>query len=199
VNAAEFNALYPIGTPVVAYPGCRPEDDANDERLVTFTRSKAEVLGGHTDVVWVDGHGACIALTHIDVRADDDAPVGITNPALAARIAATGVPLSADWAPQPATPRWHQLRTELIRMLRPYMPETAATEAVDQLDRLLVEVGVPAATAEWGVRLIDGGYTAASRDREQALENLAGLDAHGQAAVLVTRTVYRSAWTEAAS
>lgn len=66
MNAEQFNALYPIGTPVVAYPGCRPEDDSNDERLVTRTRSKAEVLGGHTDVVWVDGHEACVALTHID-------------------------------------------------------------------------------------------------------------------------------------
>jgi hypothetical protein len=65
--------------------------------------------------------------------------MSITNPALAARIAATGVPLSADWAPQPATPRWHQLRTELIRMLRPYMPETAATKAVDLLDEVITE------------------------------------------------------------
>ncbi len=30
-------------------------------------RSRATLLGGHTDVVWVHGHGACIALTHIDV------------------------------------------------------------------------------------------------------------------------------------
>lgn len=67
MNAAEFNALYEVGVPVFAYPGCRPEDDPNDDRLVTRTRSKAEVLGGHTDVVWVDGHGACIALTHVDV------------------------------------------------------------------------------------------------------------------------------------
>ncbi|MFJ1827372.1 hypothetical protein [Streptomyces sp. NPDC088178] len=66
MTAEQWNERYPIGTPVTAYPGCRPEDDPNDERLVTRTRSKAEVLGGHTDVVWVDGHGACIALTHID-------------------------------------------------------------------------------------------------------------------------------------
>lgn len=65
--AAVWNNLFPVGTPVFAYPGCRPEDCPNDERLVTRTRSKAEVLGGHTDVVWVDGHDSCIALTHIDV------------------------------------------------------------------------------------------------------------------------------------
>lgn len=66
MNAEQWNERYPVGTPVVAYPGCRPEDDPNDERLITRTRSRAEILGGHTDVVWVDGHGACIALTHVD-------------------------------------------------------------------------------------------------------------------------------------
>lgn len=70
MNAEQFNARYPVGTPVIAYPGARPEDDPNGERLVTRTRSRAEVLGGHTDVVWVDGHSACIALTHVDVRCD---------------------------------------------------------------------------------------------------------------------------------
>jgi hypothetical protein len=65
--------------------------------------------------------------------------MSITDPALAARIAATGVPLSADWAPQPATPRWHQLRTELIRTFSDYMPETARTKAVDLVDEVITE------------------------------------------------------------
>ncbi|MGW0626495.1 hypothetical protein [Streptomyces sp. NPDC002758] len=63
-----WNAAHPVGTPVVAYPCGRPEDFPNDERIVTTTRSKATVLGGHTAVVWVHGHSACIALTHVDVR-----------------------------------------------------------------------------------------------------------------------------------
>lgn len=67
MTADEFNARYPVGTPVVAYPGFRPEIDSTASRLVTRTRSRASVLGGHTDVVWVEGHGACIALTHVDV------------------------------------------------------------------------------------------------------------------------------------
>lgn len=87
MNAAQFNAAYPVGTPVIAYPFIRPDhpiavafreraargrlfkgaDTDPCTRLETRTRSRAEVLGGHTDVVWVDGHGACIALTHIDV------------------------------------------------------------------------------------------------------------------------------------
>lgn len=66
LTAADWNSRYPVGTPVIAYPGCRPVDDSNAERLVTRTRSKASTLGGHTPVVWVDGHGSCISLTHID-------------------------------------------------------------------------------------------------------------------------------------
>ncbi|MFJ7416714.1 hypothetical protein ACIQWZ_38865 [Streptomyces sp. NPDC098077] len=64
--AAGWNSLYVVGAPVVAYPGCGPEDDPKAERLVPRTRSKAEVLGGHTAVVWVDGHSAAINLTHVD-------------------------------------------------------------------------------------------------------------------------------------
>jgi hypothetical protein len=126
-----------------------------------------------------------------------DAAEPITDLATAVEVMGA-LPMPAGPA-SAATPRWHQLRTELIDTLRPYMRETVRTEAVDLLDRLLVELGVPAATVEWGVRLVDGGDTAASRDREQAMENLAGLDAYGKAAVLVCRAVHRSAWTEAAS
>lgn len=79
MTADEFNALYPIGTPVTAYPGFRPEDDPQAEAIVTTTRSRARVLGGHTDVVWVHGHGACIALTHIDVT--PGAAYGVVWPA----------------------------------------------------------------------------------------------------------------------
>jgi hypothetical protein len=71
VNAETFNSLHPVGTPVFAYPGARPEDFPSDRRLVTRTRSKAEVLGGHTDVVWVDRHSACIALSHVDPVSED--------------------------------------------------------------------------------------------------------------------------------
>ncbi|MGW8679563.1 hypothetical protein ACWGNN_00590 [Streptomyces sp. NPDC055817] len=64
-EAARFNDHYPVGTPVNAYPGCRPED-GHGTRIETVTRSRATVLGGHTAVVWVEGHSACIALSHID-------------------------------------------------------------------------------------------------------------------------------------
>lgn len=75
-TAAQWNDRYPVGTPVVAFPGFRPEDDPKGERLVTRTRTRAETLGGHTPVVWVDGHSACIDLAHVDFNpdglADDD-------------------------------------------------------------------------------------------------------------------------------
>lgn len=69
----QWNARYPIGTPVIAYPDFRPEDDPQAERLVTRTRSRAELLGGHTPVVWIERHDSCIALTHLDlVESDSD-------------------------------------------------------------------------------------------------------------------------------
>lgn len=61
-----FNELYPVGTRVVAYPSARPEDDRDCTRIETVTRTKAWLGGGHTPVVMVEGHGAWIALTHID-------------------------------------------------------------------------------------------------------------------------------------
>jgi hypothetical protein len=65
--------------------------------------------------------------------------VTFIDPNLAKAVTAKGVPLSADYAPQPATPRWHQLRHELVATFRPYMPETAATKAVDLVDELITE------------------------------------------------------------
>ena len=66
MNAEQFNAAYPVGTPVLAYPGCRPEDGVADETLITRTRTKARQSNSGDPVVWVDGHGAYIALTHVD-------------------------------------------------------------------------------------------------------------------------------------
>lgn len=82
--------------------------------------------------------------------------MSITDPTLAAAIAARGVPLSADYAPQPATPRWHQARTELIRTFRDYMPETAATKAVDLLDEVITEALLDG-TTEAKLRKIEHG------------------------------------------
>lgn len=67
----QFNARYPVGTPVFAYPGFRPEDDATARRLVTRTRTAAQLSSSGYPVVWVEGEGAYISLTHVDPVSED--------------------------------------------------------------------------------------------------------------------------------
>jgi hypothetical protein len=59
-RAADWNAHYPIGTDVRFWPGLREGDGQ-----VSKTRTRAQVLYGHTAVLWVEGRGDCIALTHV--------------------------------------------------------------------------------------------------------------------------------------
>lgn len=60
-TADEWNARYPVGTPVTAYPGSR-----DDAPLTTTTRTPAWTLGHGAAVVSVDGYSGGICLTHID-------------------------------------------------------------------------------------------------------------------------------------
>jgi len=93
VNADTFNALYEVGIPVFAYPGARPEDDRDATRLITRTRSKAQKSSSGHDVVWVDGEGAYIALTHVDVVPEDEWEAAKTAEAVAVE------PTSTDTLP----------------------------------------------------------------------------------------------------
>jgi hypothetical protein len=68
-TAARWNAAHPVGTPVRVWPGFR-----EGVGTLTRTRSAASVLGGHTAVVWVDGEGACIALSHVEPDHTDRLP-----------------------------------------------------------------------------------------------------------------------------
>jgi hypothetical protein len=127
--------------------------------------------------------------------------MSIINPPLAAAIAELGVPLSADWAPQPATPRWHQLRAELIRTFSDYMPVTGATKAVDVLDEVIAELGGrTAGPIEYGIRIPDGdvlldGDTTDRAEQEERLDRYRG-KALWPDAVLVQRPVFQGEWTE---
>ncbi|MEU8623253.1 hypothetical protein [Streptomyces sp. NPDC048669] len=67
-TVARWNKAHPVGTPVRVWTGAREGDGTP-----TRTRSAASVLGGHTAVVWVEGHGACIALSHVDPDPDHTA------------------------------------------------------------------------------------------------------------------------------
>ena len=59
----EFNRTTPVGSPVRYWPGAR-----QGEGKVSTTRTRAQVLGGHTPVVWVEAEAGCIALTHVDAE-----------------------------------------------------------------------------------------------------------------------------------
>lgn len=90
MNAETFNSRYPVGTPVFAYPGIRPEHPvalayrkrANDgrsfgdkdpcKRLVTKTRTPAWELGHGAPVVSVDGYAGGIVLDHVDVVSEGE-------------------------------------------------------------------------------------------------------------------------------
>lgn len=58
-----WNTAVPIGTPVRYWTGWR-EGDGKTGR----TRTAAELLGGHTAVVWVEGEASCIGLSHVEVE-----------------------------------------------------------------------------------------------------------------------------------
>ncbi|WP_436759374.1 hypothetical protein [Streptosporangium sp. V21-05] len=64
MTADDWNALHPIGTPVLAWPGTR-----DDEPLTTRTRTPAWTLGHGAPVVSVEGVAGGIFLTHIEAVA----------------------------------------------------------------------------------------------------------------------------------
>lgn len=57
-----FNGENEVGTAVRFWTGLR-EGPGEESK----TRSEAQLLSGHTAVVWVEDHPACIALSHIEV------------------------------------------------------------------------------------------------------------------------------------
>jgi len=58
---AAWNKQHLIGTPVRYWTGFREGNGT-----ASATRTQAQMLGGHTAVVWVDGESSCIALTHVE-------------------------------------------------------------------------------------------------------------------------------------
>jgi hypothetical protein len=59
--AHKWNRRFPVGTRVRYWTGVR-------EGLgkISKTRTVAQVLGGHTAVVWLEDHNACVALSHVE-------------------------------------------------------------------------------------------------------------------------------------
>jgi hypothetical protein len=56
-----WNTKHPIGTPVILN-----KDGVGD--VETTTRSAAEVLSGHSAVIWLDGVSGCYLLSHVRAR-----------------------------------------------------------------------------------------------------------------------------------
>lgn len=56
----DFNARYEVGQPIAFWTGPREGTPTHEGRI----RFPAEVMGGHTPVVWVEGKGS-IALSHV--------------------------------------------------------------------------------------------------------------------------------------
>jgi hypothetical protein len=198
VNAEAFNSLHPVGTPVLAYPGVRPEDGP-DERLVTRTRSKAEVLGGHTDVVWVDGHGAYIALTHVDVVPEAEWEAAKLADAVTEQ-GALPMPVGAD------------LRSVVYAALRTVQDgthhlglvtlEVLTDRVTDALTRANVTLpNAPAGVIEYGIRIPDGRVLldGTPTDRRQQEVRLVRYRDCWPESVLVQRSVRHGEWSEATS
>ena len=68
-QADGFNARFPVGTPVMAYPLTRPGENAHFfKELDTVTRTPAWILGHGKPVVSVEGYAGGICLSHVDVK-----------------------------------------------------------------------------------------------------------------------------------
>ena len=56
-----WNAAHPIGTPVRYWTGVREGDGKTSK-----TRSEAQLLSGHTAVVWMEAESGCVCLSHVE-------------------------------------------------------------------------------------------------------------------------------------
>ena len=60
-----WNQKHPIGTAVKYYRLINPRAELKG---VYTTRSEAQILGGHTAVIWLDGVSGCVALEAIELH-----------------------------------------------------------------------------------------------------------------------------------
>ncbi len=55
----EWNDKHPVGASVML------KKDGHDEPVATATRSRAQVLSGHSVVIWLEGVSGCYLLSHV--------------------------------------------------------------------------------------------------------------------------------------
>jgi hypothetical protein len=56
----KFNTIFKVGDPIVYYEILGQKEPP----LRTTTRTKAEILSGHTAVVWLEDKAGCVACSH---------------------------------------------------------------------------------------------------------------------------------------
>ena len=66
-QCADWNATHKPGTPVQYR-----EVLGASQPIQTTTRSEAQVLGGHTAVIWLTGKTGCVGLDHCNPYFDQD-------------------------------------------------------------------------------------------------------------------------------
>ena len=58
---AKWNERFHVGTKVRYWTGAR-----EGVGKISYTQSPAEVLSGHTAVIWLSGVSGCVALSHVE-------------------------------------------------------------------------------------------------------------------------------------
>lgn len=61
-----WNAANPIGTPVMI------KLDGYDDPMATVTRSEAQILSGHSAVIWLEGISGCYLLDRVRAASTDE-------------------------------------------------------------------------------------------------------------------------------
>lgn len=199
MNAETFNSRYPVGTPVFAYPGFRPEDVPDTRRLVTRTRTPAQWSANGHDVVWVDGEGSYISLTHVDVVSEVEWEAAKLADAEAEQ-GTLPMPVGSDLRSVVhaalSTVQGTTYHLGLVTL------EVLTDRVTDALTRANVTVSnAPADAVEYGIRIPDGRVLldGTPTDRRQQEVRLGRYRDCWPESVLVQRSVRHGEWAAVAS
>lgn len=126
------------------------------------------------------------------------------DPSLAARIAESGIPMSAGLV-QGAGRMTAEREAEIRELVARTTPMGAAVASPGALADVLAELDALRAEhaalkqhfSEWGVRLADGGWTWTVPSEQRARDEVRIAEERDEAAAVVSRTVWRGEWTEA--
>lgn len=186
-----FNRLHPVGTPVFAYPGFRPEVASDARRLVTRTRTAAQLSASGDPVVWVEGEGSYICLTHVDPVSED-----VWEEARTAEVAAAeSAPVTA--VPQPIDEaRLAEIQRHVDATRNWSLGNLMARELLAEVQRLKAELAArPADAIEYGIRIPDGSVLSPTTSLPEEQARLDRYRDTWPEAELVQRPVFHGDWT----